>query len=212
MALCPSTRASDTSSEMVHDWYVDLCCFRYPLFYVLNQNKGSGVKTLFQSIIHFIFCNIISQYMISLSWIHPWSDGYIWDLCLYHTGELTWIFGILGVPPLWNWFCWCHHPCLHWAVREGFLQDRQGFTGCPCSAGKISTLPFRFTELDIPWASVKLHLLILCFISRLMLRSSSPRCKSTLAALPRPLSHKNFEECFRMSWGGYTNSFRPLVP
>ena len=110
MALCPSTRASDTSSEMVHDWYVDLCCFRYPLFYVLNQNKGSGVKTLFQSTIHFLFCNIISRYMISLSWIHPWSDGYIWDLWLYHAGELTWIFGILGVPPLWNRFCWCHHP------------------------------------------------------------------------------------------------------
>lgn len=115
---------------------------------VLNQNKGSGVKTLFQSTIHFLFCNIISRYMISLSWIHPWS-GYIWDLWLYHTGELTWIFGILGVPPLWNRFCWCHHPCLHRAVREGFLQDWQGFTGCPCSAGKISTPSFRFTELNI---------------------------------------------------------------
>jgi hypothetical protein len=73
MALCPSTRASDTSSEMVHDWYVDLYCFRYPLFYVLNQNKGSGVKTLFRSQLYIFFCNIISQYMISLSLGH----GYI---------------------------------------------------------------------------------------------------------------------------------------
>ena len=55
---------------------------------------------------------------------------------------------------------------------------------------------------------------------RLMLHSSSPRCKSTLAALPPPWSHKFLKSlCFRMS-STYTNllsglvfdSFFPLCP
>ena len=41
---------------------------------------------------------------------------------------------------------------------------------------------------------------------RSMLHLSSPRCKSTLAALPPPSSHKFLKSlCFRMSWGTYTN-------
>jgi hypothetical protein len=47
---------------------------------------------------------------------------------------------------------------------------------------------------------------------RLMLHSSSPRCKSTLAALPPPLSHKFLKNLrFRMSWGTYKPSFRPRL-
>jgi hypothetical protein len=78
MALCPSTRASDTSSEMVHDWYVDLYCFRYPLFYVLNQNKGSGVKTLFRGQLYIFFL----QYYQS---VHDKSEPWSWIYLRYLT-------------------------------------------------------------------------------------------------------------------------------